>query len=85
MGRYEEAIPFFNTNLMHYPNDMWAHYGLVTAYSELNREKEARAEAAEILRISPHFSVEVSKERSPFRDQALAARWRDDLLKAGLK
>ena len=85
MGRYEEAIPFYNTNLMHYPNDLWAHYGLVIAYSELNRETEAQAQAAEILRISPHFSVEVAKARSPMRDQALAARWLADLRKAGLK
>jgi len=85
MGRYEEAIPFFKTNLVHYPNNMFAHYWLVIAYSELRREKEARAEAAEVLRISPHFSVEVAKERSPLRDQTLVARYRDDMRKAGLK
>jgi adenylate cyclase len=85
MGRYEEAIPFFKTHLVHYPNNMSAHYWLVIAYSELKREKEARAEATEVLRISPHFSVEVAKERSPLRDRTLVARYRDDMRKAGLK
>jgi adenylate cyclase len=85
MGRYEEAIPFFKKNLVHYPNNMSAHYWLVIAYSELNREEEARAEAAEVLRISPHFSVEVAKERSPLRDQTLVARFGNDMHKEGLK
>ena len=85
MGENEEAIPFFKKNLVHYPNNMSAHYWLVIVYGELNREKEARAEAAEVLRISPHFSVEVAKERSPLRDQTLVARYRDDMRKAGLK
>ncbi len=85
MGRYEQAIPFFKTNLVHYPNNMSAHYWLVIAYSELRRKNEARNEAAEVLRISPHFSVEVAKERSPLRDQTLVARFGDDMRKAGLK
>jgi adenylate cyclase len=84
MGRYEEAIPFFKTHLVHYPNNMSAHYWLVIAYSELRRKNEARNEAAEVLRISPHFSVEVDKERSPLRDQTLVARFGDDMRKAGL-
>ncbi len=85
LGRYEQAIPFFKTNLVHYPNNMSAHYWLVIAYSELRRKNEARNEAAEVLRISPHFSVEVAKERSPLRDQTLVARFGDDMRKAGLK
>jgi adenylate cyclase len=58
MGRYEEAIPILKRNLASYPNLLVSHYYLVVDYIELGREQKARAEAAEILRISPNFSVD---------------------------
>jgi tetratricopeptide (TPR) repeat protein len=56
MGRYEEAIPILKRNLVSYPNILPSHYYLAVDYIELGRRREARAEAAEILRISPNFS-----------------------------
>jgi hypothetical protein len=61
---------------------------LVWAYSELGREQEARAEAAEVLRISPSFSVEELKRRLPYWREPRAERAERqlaELRKAGLK
>ena len=58
---------------------------LAGAYSELGREGEARSEAAEVLRLSPNFSLEGWRQRQPFRDSAVLERDLAALRKAGLK
>jgi adenylate cyclase len=86
MGRYEEAIPILKRNLASYPNILPSHYYLAVDYIELGREREARAETAEILRISPNFSVEKFMLRSMVnQDETYRERVRTDLHKAGLK
>ncbi len=85
MGRYQEAVPLLLAHLATYPNAMGGHWYLVVAYSELNRPEQARAEALELLRIIPHFSVDTWKESAPFRDRAFTKRADADLRKAGLK
>jgi len=45
----------------------------------------ARAEAAEIMRLNPQFSLEVWKQRENFKDQAVQERLLNALRKAGLK
>ena len=85
MGRYQEAIPILKRHLARYPNNWGAHYELVVDYTELGREDEARAEAAEVLRISPNFSVDRWMQISPQKDQAWQKRCIADLRKAGLK
>jgi len=71
--------------LSHYPNILGAHLTLAAVYSELGREAEARAEAAEVLRINPQFSLEVHKQRVPIKDPAVLERHLAALRKAGLK
>ena len=66
-GRYEEAIAAYKRALTRNPNLLPAHHDLAIIYSELGREEEARAEAAEILRISPNFSLEVLRQRIPLQ------------------
>jgi len=57
---------------------------LIACYVELGRNEEARAEAAELMRINPQFSLAVAKQMSalkePLRDRLYA-----DMAKAGLK
>jgi adenylate cyclase len=84
MGRHEEAIPILKRYNARYPNNWGAHAYLVVDYTELGREDEARAEAAEILRISPHFSLDTWMQISP-QNQAYLKRVIADLRKAGLK
>ena len=67
------------------PDYLPAHSELLVAYSESGHEAEARAEAAEILRLSPNFSLEGMRQRLPFKDQAELERFLDGLRKAGLK
>ncbi|HXG18268.1 MAG TPA: tetratricopeptide repeat protein [Methylomirabilota bacterium] len=84
-GRPEEAIPPLKQFLIHQPNILGAHLILAAVYSELGKEAEARAEAAEVLRINPKFSLEVHKERAPIKDPAMLERHIAALRKAGLK
>ncbi len=85
MGRYAEAIPVLKRHLARYPNYVGDHLLLVVDYTELGREDEARAEAAEVLRISPDYSVDRWMQHSPQKDQAFLKRLIADLRKAGLK
>jgi adenylate cyclase len=82
MGRYAEAVDALKRSDQSNP---WVHVNLVYAYSELGREQDARAEAAEVLRISPRFSLE-EMERMPANWHGpLGQRYLSDLRKAGLK
>src|SRR5229473_1473303 len=65
MGRYQEAIPILKRHLASYPNSFAPHVVLIVDYSELGREDEARAEAAEVLRISPDFTMDDMKRANP--------------------
>jgi tetratricopeptide (TPR) repeat protein len=84
-GQTEEAIVPLKQYLTRYPNILGAHLTLAAVYSELGREAEARAEAAEVLRINPQFSLEVHKQRAPIKDPATSERHLAALRKAGLK
>jgi len=84
MGRYQEAVPLLKQNLAAYPNNLVAHLFLASAYVELGRDQEARAEAAEIMRISPHYSL-ASLPGHGDKHEDLNKRVRSDLRKAGLK
>ena len=63
-----------------------AHAYLAATYNMVGREKEARAEAAEVLRINSKFSVDdFAKARSVYRDQLQIDKVANALRKAGLK
>jgi adenylate cyclase len=85
MGKYAEAIPIFKRHLARYPNDLSTHAVLIVDYTELGREQQAREEAAEVLRISPKFSLDLLMQRAPQTDRAFRERFRSDLRQAGLK
>ena len=63
----------------------WAHIDLAIINSELGRAEEAKAEAAEIPKLAPNFSVDVYGERIPYKDPAQAERDMAALRKAGLE
>ena len=85
MERYEEAIAPAKRSLIISPDSQAAHLVLATSYSKLGQEEKARAEAAEVLRINPKFSLEVLRQMLPVKDRALLERLLDGLRKAGLK
>jgi tetratricopeptide (TPR) repeat protein len=84
-GRYKEAVAPLQRYLSRYPNILPVHLMLAVVYSELGKEAEARAEAAEVLRLNPQFSLEVHKQRVPIKDPATLERHLAALRKAGLK
>jgi TolB-like protein/tetratricopeptide (TPR) repeat protein len=84
-GRYEDALAPLKQFLTRYPELLRAHLTLAAVCSELGREAEARAEAAEVLRLNPRFSLEVHKQRVPIKDPAVLERHLAALRKAGLK
>jgi adenylate cyclase len=83
-GQYEKAIEASKKALQREPNTQFAYIHMAVSYIRLGREKEARAAAAEILRINPKFSLERYAKILPF-PQPVADRILEDLRKAGLK
>jgi len=83
-GRYEEAITAHKKGLSRAPNDLVTKVGLTTAYSWAGRPEEARAQAAEVLRINPKFSVEGYGKTLQYKNQADLDRFLEGLRKAGL-
>ncbi len=86
MGQYPKALPFLKQHEARYPDNIGVHMELAFAYAQLGRNQEARAEAAEILRLNPQYSLrEAEKLPGPFKDEALSQRYVAGLHKAGLK
>ena len=84
-GHYEEARAPLQRYLRRYPNILPHHLLLAAVYSELGQAAEAQAQAAEVLRLNPKFSLEVHKQRMPIKDPAVSERHIAALRKAGLK
>ena len=82
--RNEEAITTLKRLLVYNPDHMSAHLGLTCSYSDLGRKEEARAEAAEVLRLSPNFTTEVWRRNQVFSDPTELERHVNNLRKAGL-
>jgi adenylate cyclase len=86
LGQYEEALAICKKALQLYGADhLLAHLVLAGTYALMGREKEARAEAAEVLRIDPKFFLESYARRLPYKDQKTIDDWVSALRKAGLK
>jgi adenylate cyclase len=82
-GRFEEAIPAYKKAIQIAPDALHPHIWLAVTYSMTDREKEARAEAEEVLRINPKFSLDdFEKKRLLHKDIHKIV---NALRKAGLK
>ena len=57
-GWLGEAVSAYRKGLRLAPDYFYGHLGLAAAYVFLGRDKEARVEAAEVLRINPQFSLD---------------------------
>ena len=66
------------------PDYVSLHVVLAVCYAALGKEEEARAAAAEIVRINPRFTLKAYSSYVPYSDDGDLQR-RDDLLrKAGV-
>src|SRR6266849_3101528 len=84
-GRYKEARAPLERSISRYPNKLDTHLMLAVVYSELGQAAEARAQAAAVLWLNPHFSLAVHKQRMPIKDPAALERHLAALHRAGLK
>ena len=89
-GRYEDALTVYNQLLDRclkgeYPV-LGAHVHLADLYAEIGKEDQARAHAAEILKIEPEFSLERlnSINTYDYTDPVLMERRLKALRKAGI-
>ena len=67
------------------PNDVITLIHLVFAYSLAGRMHEAQAEAEEVLKINPKFSLENFVETLPHKNKADKGLFIEAMRKAGLK
>jgi TolB-like protein/class 3 adenylate cyclase/Flp pilus assembly protein TadD len=81
-GEYEKAIAVFKRAIKNEP-DYWLSYvSLSACYGLLGREEEARAAAAEVLRVDPKFAI--AKVSIPYRNSEDKVHTIEVLRKAGL-
>jgi adenylate cyclase len=85
LKRYGDAVRSFRECASCLPDTQAPHLWLACAYAQLGQLEEARAEAAEILRINPEFTIEQWKRGFNFYKNPKDAEHRiDGLRKAGL-
>jgi adenylate cyclase len=57
MGRFAEAIPELKRYNSKGPRNFGTHLTLAICYAETGQKEQARAEAAEVRRLNPKFSL----------------------------
>ena len=85
MHRFEEAVAMYKKTLQIRPNNVPARFSLASAYALMGREEEAHAEAAEVMRINPTFSVAYIAKILPYKRQSDRDIIIEGLRKAGFK
>jgi TolB-like protein/Tfp pilus assembly protein PilF len=85
VGQYGEAAAQYQRALRVASNNILARLGLTATYSLMGRDAEARAEAEEVLRINPKFSLEAYARTVPHKNRAQLDRYLEALRQAGLK
>jgi TolB-like protein/Flp pilus assembly protein TadD len=88
LGRYEEAISILEVMLERalqgeFP-PIFIHEWLAINYGRLNRMEEARAQAEEILKIKPDYTVKFFRKQTPYKDQKYLDSLVALLIKTGL-
>ena len=84
LKRYGEAVRLLRECASRLPNLQWPHLFLAAAYAQAGQLEEARAEAAEVLRINPGFTIERWKRLAVDKDPKDVEHRLDGLRKAGL-
>jgi predicted Zn-dependent protease len=79
--RYDDVIK--STSLKN-PLKYYDHAYLAAAYAYLGRDDEARAAAAEVLRLQPGFSIQLYSKQEPYKDPADFEHLLQGFHKAGL-
>jgi len=69
-GKYEEALEGFNRFLKKRPDALRPHIWIAAAYTALDQPEKAKAEAEQILKKQPAFSLEAFAKKYPYKNRA---------------
>jgi adenylate cyclase len=83
--QYNKAINWCEKAVHQQPNDIFAHIMMASVYSFSGRDEEAQAEADEVLRINPKFSLEKYAKVINYKNKDDKNRVIEALRKTGLK
>jgi len=83
--RFDDAVSTLKKAIRRNPGFWPSHVLLAATYSAAGRIEEAKAEAAEALKINPTFSLESWRPKCPFKNEEVLERRFGFLRKAGLK
>jgi adenylate cyclase len=84
LKRYGDAVHWCRECISRQPMAQWPHVTLACAYAQSGQLEEARAAAAEVLRINPGFTIESSKRILVYKDPEDLDHYIDGMRKAGL-
>jgi adenylate cyclase len=85
LKQYPQALPVLRECVSRAPNVRGGHIWLAATYAQLGDVGKARAEAAEVLRIEPRWTIEgTGTPLNPFKRTQDAEHFFDGLRKAGL-
>lgn len=84
LGRYNEAEQAYQKSISIEPDMFLAHVSLTGTLSLMGKEKEAREQAENVLRLDPDFESSRLEKTSPNRNRKFVQRFVETLRKAGL-
>ena len=84
LKEYAQALPALRDCVSRAPNLLAGHFWLAATYAQLGRMGDARAAAAEILRVKPTYSIGGSRRAMAFKNAEDDQHYVDGLRKAGL-
>jgi tetratricopeptide (TPR) repeat protein len=79
LREYHDAQHWLSEAIGRAPNHQYGHAFLAATYAQLGRMEDARAEAAEVLRLNPRYSISGTQKRYPFSSaQKTWSTWSTD-------
>ena len=84
LGRHEESISVFKKAIQNEPDHLNIRLELIVTYTALGKIEEAKAEADEVLKINPSFTVRGYSRRMPMKNPTQREKFLDLLRQAGL-
>ena len=82
--QYDEAIKWCEKAVHQEPNDLLGRMMTTVVYSLSGHDEKARAEADEVLRIQPKFTIGKFKKKVTYKNKSDAEKFFGALRKAGI-